>query len=137
MKSGSEPDGYFGLIENLRQYKQGEKSASDALEFILKTIELTTEYDKAQLSHLQKLCEEQKGEIDRLTVDPAERPMFLAEIDSLKSQLATQTERVSVLEGALNEIVNVRCCQPTGCTYPTIETAQLIAEQALNQVSPT
>lgn len=65
---------------------------------------------KEKRDHLQKLCEEQKGEIERLKSDSSSglsvkyKLELIKEINNLKSQLATQTERVKELEGVLKDL---------------------------------
>lgn len=98
---------------------------------------------KAELSHLQKLCEKQKGEIERLKAwplltridkdgnsetHPIDRVVGLQDIEiaSLKSQLATQTERARKLTEALKVIASGDCID----CY-----ADKRAQQALNQES--
>ena len=79
------------------------------------------------IQDLQKLCEEQKAENERLKVYPTAHVYdeHNKKVRILQSQLATQTERVRVLEKALEKIAD----------YPDEIASCAVAKQALNQES--
>lgn len=45
--------------------------------------------------------------------------------------------KLSVARDGLDKIIHTFCCQESGCTYPTIDTAKHIAKQALAQIEGT
>ena len=117
---------------------------------------------QAQLSDLQKLCEEQKGEIagrkkqyelvkkiqmslekeldtwkEVVAENERQRVKWMKQSEHLESQLATQTERVRVMREALRGIVDshMSCEQPTEAEEREVHRMFHIAQQALNQES--
>lgn len=94
---------------------------------------LTNEIDR-----LQKLCEEQKGEIERLKKDWLNLSHILDQVTVerhvAESQLAEHTERMRRLEGALSKIANPKEWPHKPCEDVANWMSEL-AEQALNQDS--
>lgn len=90
---------------------------------------------KEKRDHLQKLVEEQKGELEAFRKSSIwyAYKTVVDESLALKSQLAEQTERVSRLEGALRYMLYDRTTAGLHISEVCSKSAFDRAEQALNQ----